>query len=72
MFHKKRRSSDDEGENKSSMLDARITTEDGACIDENVKRLKAISETMQGKIRDKNKKMDDKRIAASQNVSKRH
>lgn len=65
MFHKKRRSSDDGGENRSSLLDARITTEDGACIDENVKRLKAISETMSGKIREKNKKMEDKRLAAS-------
>ena len=53
-------------------MDARITTEDGACIDENVKRLKAISETMSGKIKEKNRKMEDKRIAASQNVSKRN
>ena len=55
-FHKKRRLSDSEAD-KSSLIDARITTEDGACLDHEVKKLKAISDAVNGKAIERNLKL---------------
>lgn len=43
----------------------RITTEDGAGIDEDVKRLKGITHTVNQKVKEKNYKMSDIRLASS-------
>ena len=52
-------------------MDARITTEDGANIDEDFRKLQAMSDTVNEKAQEKNKKLSDKRVA-SQKVSHRN
>lgn len=43
----------------------RITTEDGAGLDDDVKKLKGISQTVNMKVQEKNIKMSDIRLATA-------
>jgi hypothetical protein len=64
---KREEDSDSSYRESSTMGDAcRITTEDGAGLDHDLKKLKAISTTVSQKAIDKNKKMAVSKVATSE------